>query len=850
MRIPRCVFVLPFLAAALAAPPARAQQDTVPIEAIFRVDLQYGPSRVVSAFVIDTRLLLPLTRLLVDGAIGVADSSQGHFIAAVLEPAGIAIRFDTDSLRLSVDDSIVPFGKWDAVWRDGELYVDTDLLTEAFGVLVGIDWIGLTVVVARTDGLPIARRARRELARVRALRRQPAYTAAHSVPVPEGVADGAVLQWALTGATNDPLGNGSIQFGLGAKLLDGSIEFSYDNRRYTGGSFSRTRGSWIRAWPEGEYVKQLRLGDVQSAGRRSRLIRGVVATNQPFIRSSEFDLEEIIDGVPPGWEVELYDAYGLLDFGEADQLGGFRLALPLRYGANPFDMVLYGPRGEVQRRRRTIRIPFDRLPDHTWEYALGVGACHTDPCGAAFTADLRYGLSRRVTAQSGWDLMSRPGESALFQPYAAVSAAVLPSVSVTGEAVVNGLVRAQTDFEPTPDFRVGFSHTFFSAEGAQFFGSALDRRRTEGSLTWFRRDNLSTAVQISASRSSGPGSGRTFLRAIVTERIADIRFAADVRHSRVRLDPTPTTSITIVDLSAQRLIDQGPSWLRAATIGAGVGLDFSKGFESLRLQGGRAVREGIRVDLGLGWFRTQGGLVMDLGLSTTLGGPRFGSRNRFTSTAGTQGIQLIDGSLLWDRRSGHVALGDGRDLGRAGITGTVFLDLNGDGRRSEDEPGLEGVTVRVGGRLRTSDHEGRFSVWELFPFQPARVEVSADKLENPFYAVRYRVIEVIPTPNSFVPVEIPVVVGAEVSGGVLLDGEPLGGVRVVLHEIGNGFEMALITYADGGFYALGVPPGEYEASIPSDILAGLGATSTPVRFTVPEGAGQKIIEAVVLFIDR
>jgi len=589
---------------AAAAPPVRAQQDTVLFEAVFRLDIENVPSMVVPGLAVDSRLLLPLLLILDATEVGIADSSHGHYVMASLQPAGISVRFDTDSMRLTVGDSVVPLGRWDAVWRDGELYVWTDLLTEAFGVGVGVDWTNLITAVGRTDGLPLARRIRRERARARAMRRQPFLGEVLVAPVEDHMADGAVMDWSLTGATDNPFGDASALLGLGAKLMGGSLEFRRSIRRFPGGSFSQSRGSWMRAWPERQWLRQVRIGDVQTGGRRSRLVRGAVVTNQPFLRSSEFDIEEIVDQIPPGWEIELYDSRGLLDYGQPDALGTYRVALPLRYGANPFDMVLYGPRGEVLRRRRTIRVPFSRIPDRQWEYAVGLGSCHTDPCQAAFTADLRYGVSRHITAQAGWDLLTRESQSTLWQPYMAVSAGVLPSVRLTGEAVANGLLRGQAEFEPNPDLRVRLSQTFFTEDGARFSGSVLDRRSTEGTFYWLRRGGITTAFQLSGARATGPGSARTFLRGIFTARRGSGRYGIDLRHSHVALAPTPASVFTLLDLNGDVLLQTGPQWLRRSVVGGGIGFRLQEGLETIRARYGRGITRGIRLNFGIGWVRS------------------------------------------------------------------------------------------------------------------------------------------------------------------------------------------------------------------------------------------------------
>jgi len=180
----------------------------------------------------------------------------------------------------------------------------------------------------------------------------------------------------------------------------------------------------------------------------------------------------------------------------------------------------------------------------------------------------------------------------------------------------------------------------------------------------------------------------------------------------------------------------------------------------------------------------------------------------------------------------------------------VFLDIDNDGARDSEELGLDSVRLRVGGRRVATDRAGRFSVSEMLPFEAILIQVDTTSLENPFYVVPNRVVEVTLTPNSFVPVDIPVVMGAEVTGGVLFEGEPLAGARITLRELETGRRISLITFSDGGFYTIGLLPGTYEVTISRTVLESLGAVAPPVRFVVPPGPGEKVVDAVVLTVER
>lgn len=105
-------------------------------------------------------------------------------------------------------------------------------------------------------------------------------------------------------------------------------------------------------------------------------------------------------------------------------------------------------------------------------------------------------------------------------------------------------------------------------------------------------------------------------------------------------------------------------------------------------------------------------------------------------------------------------------------------------------------------------------------------------------------------PNSFVTVEIPVVVGAEVMGYVVLEQQGVAGIPVVLRNLDTGAEIRTLTFSDGAFYRAGVPPGEYEVTLPDAVAEQLGVFAMPLHLVVPPGSGEKRVDNVVVVLER
>jgi hypothetical protein len=811
-------------------------QDTTYAEAVIELEIDGGPSATIPALAYNSTLLLPLSQFFSMAGIHMEAFALRDSATAVLQPGNVILRFNPSARILTKAGAGVSYDTMDVVWWDGDLFVATELLDRLLGVSTSVTWADLSVLVGRSAGLPVVRRARRERTRqlLRAERPTPGVL---DIPLEERTLDGAVLSWSLAAATRGPTDQLSLDLGLGAGLLGGGAELRQNVWTTQGESGSELRASWSRVWPDNRRVRQVRVGDVQSGGRRSWLLRGVVVTNSPFIRSSEFDLERFVGTVPAGWEVELYGAGRLLAYSDADAVGAFRVPLELRYGQNPFELVLHGPAGELVRRKRTIRVPFSRLPGRTFEYAVAAGRCRFDPCEGILSADARYGMTSRLTVQGGWDAVFEEAGGTLWQPYAAVSAAPHPALGITGEAVRAGHLRVVTNFEPHIDLRIEAGHTAGSSAGARYTGG--ETSRSEASLFW-RPGWMSGLMffQGNLVRSSDRGVRRALERLTATTRIGRVRYSLGLLRDAQDREGSADTRRFAIDAGADAVLFGPWRWLRRSSVQLQVAVEPSRGLAALRGTLGRRIARTLRMDGSLGWFR-DAGYSVELGFATALPGPRFGTRSRHNSRTGTEAAVFANGSLAWDPRTRTTRLGEGGDLGRAGISGVLFRDDNGNGTRDQGEPGLSGIPVLVGGWAAQTDAQGRFAAWGMYPSEPLQIDVDSLSFEDPHLVLPAPIIRVRPVPNSFGRVEVPVMVGAEVSGYVVLREEAIAGVPVILRELNTGAEIVTTTFSDGGFYKAAIPPGEYEITLPDDLLVSLDAYAPPLHILVPPGAGLK-----------
>lgn len=823
-------------------------RDTAYVDAVIQLNIDNGPSDVVPALAINSTLLLPLRRFFDMVEIRLDAFVLHDSAAAMLEPGHVRLLFKPDARVLVRGVDSIPFDTADVAWSDGDLFVATGLLDRLLGLTTSVEWANLSAMVGHANGLPVVQRLRRER-RHQLLFRPGPPAQVLDVPLRQRTVDGAVFTWSVTAATSGPTNQLAADLGFGTGLLGGSAELRPQLWNDHGASSAQLQASWTRAWTDNDWVRQVRLGDVQTSGLRSMLLQGVVLTNAPFIRSSEFDIEPIAGSVPAGWEAELYDGGRLLGYADANAVGAFRVPLQLRYGENPFNLVLYGPSGEVVQQKRTIRVPSSRLPEGQLEYAVAVGRCQYDPCDGLVSSDVRYGLSSHVTVQGGADGFFQGVRGTLWQPYAVISASPTAALGMTGEAVVNGHLRASADYDPNEDLRASVSFTRYSPAGAYYGGAYGQTSQSDASLFWrpgWMRGSLFFAGTGTVSNS--PGLSQAVERLSATAQVGYIRYSLGLLYNTLYRGAAGDSAGLAVDASADAVLLGPWRWLRTSTVQGQLAVEPSHGLTALRLGLGRRLSQLLRLDAAVGWFRA-GGLTLELGLTTANPGPRVGTRSRLASQSASSALTFASGSVAWDPRSRLVRTGDAAALDRSGVSGVLFRDDNGNGVKDPGEPGLAGIPVRIGGLAAQTDSEGRFAVWGLFPSEPVQIDVDTLSLPDPHFLLPAPVIRVRPSPNAFGAVQLPVVVGAEIAGFVVMGEEAVAGVPVVLRELNTGKEVTVVTFADGAFYRAAVPPGDYEVTLPEAVLDRLNAYAPPLSIFVPPGPGDKRFEDLQLRLE-
>jgi hypothetical protein len=855
--IPRRAVPALLLTALLAPRAAHAQAtaDTTGLEPVL-IELSVGrySSRTVPAYRASGDALLPVLQLaelaelrvasLPDGAIEVT-VRQGRQ-PVVLDPARWEIRAPDVTLELTPADRLV---------KTDDQYLSTRVLSRLLRVSFAVNWSELTVGVLDADSLPIGRRVARE--RAHALFRRAGREGGPDLALETERTrwDGMVLDYSVLAPTQDLMGSGAWSAGLGANLFGGSLQSRLASAGPPRDGDVRVDASWTGVWRKSRYLTQLRLGDGLATGPRPRTVRGLTLSNAPFLRSSLFGDIGFEGALGPGWEIEAYRGGRLIALDSADATGRFSFDLPIEYGENPMDFVAYGPFGEVRRFNRNYRVSGDIIPDRKVEYGLTVGACRSEACDASANLDLRYGISSRWTVRGGVDRFWRDSLPGLSHPYLGLGGSIGNAWGVEVEAVASAVVRGALRYEPSQDLRVTTElHDFATGVAAPLLTPV--GRRTQWTTELLARplrgrDDI--YLEGSVDRIDAVNGETTSGRLGLSFYASRFRLAPAVRHVRFASPTGLATNESFASLNTFSLPfpELGPVLGRVTTrtvleVGNGGGVGLAGGYLA------RELSQHMQVEAGATWTRGLG-TSLSLFVSTLL--PSLRATTSMTAPpAGSPMVsQYVQGSVLYEPGRRQVAFASGPSLERAGISGRVFLDANGDGRWQQDERTISGVRVRAGFVTALSDSSGRYRIWDLPAFEPVLVAVDSSTLVSPLWTPAYNSVSVETGPNRFRGVDIPIVPAGVIEGRVVRQTVDsivaVPGLRLLLRRHGSSQTVQLVTFSDGGFYLIGVKPGTYELSVEPGALARLELSAWPIGFAMPSSPEGATVDGLELRLE-
>lgn len=571
-------------------------------------------------------------------------------------------------------------------------------------------------------------------------------------------------------------------------------------------------------------------------GSQSTPGRGLFVTNRPLSRPDNFDRTSFRGELPDGWDAELYRNDQLIGYFGSRGDGRYEfLDVPLLYGQNRMEVVLYGPQGQIKRDVRMIPVGANSIPPRETYYWAGIQDAGRDLLNfGASDVQPHNGWRAGMGFERGIDTRTSIGLSAISAFHdgrrdsyaeALVRRAVGPSlVEIAAAADINGgnAWRGQ--------MLAQLGQAILGAQTSWFFGGF----RSEQYLPGLRAEHMASldhSIKLGSRsipygidatyRSWRNGNSSVEAKARMSFNIGAMTATTDVIWEEFKFafgsDP-PQRLDTIVRLSGR----------------AG----------GLRLRG--EARFGLLGDSGLKESRITGEWRSDdkanwraeLAYEATnrRGRAGFGYTRQFEKFALTGQVSAATDGSVAGQLSLAFSLGpnpNGRGLhmssqklassGQAAVL--VYQDLNADGRRQSDEPLEKSVEITTGinGRGRPTDERGQTLIGGLEPYVPILVGIDTESLSDPFMQPATSGTVITPRPGVPISVELPLVAAGEISGYLLKEGgKTMGGLDVELLDKAGRVLRATRSEYDGFFLFESVPYGQYRLRVGATAAAIVG----------------------------
>lgn len=588
---------------------------------------------------------------------------------------------------------------------------------------------------------------------------------------------------------------------------------------------------------------QFALGDVETQRGaltgQSAYGRGAFISNQPLGRGARFGLTTLRGTLPAGWDAELYRNGELRAF-QADRGDGrYQFDdVELLFGDNDFEVVLYGPQGQVKRDRSSMPVGQDNVTPGKTNYWAGVVDDGHDlidltrtfrqpQTGWRWGVGVERGIDRRTTAGIEYQSLVLTGRRRHYLE-ASLRRGLGPMLLELSGAQQLGAGRALRADALGKLGPVRFDAQVIWVDG-DFDSELVDaQQRRDYSLrlhSTLRMGNWRLPVEASVRQTltrNGTKVNEWLLRGAFHLRRVTLTAELSRRSaSGSLLAVAPGDLGTKLNLIGNTAI--GPVRLRGTTrFGLG---GASHGFEAAQLVaegsigGNSTLRGGFEYDATAGKHEWMLGYVHQFKHFALRAEGRADNHGR-TSLGLTLGFSLgpdpVDGG--WRMARDRLA-----EDGQASIE--VFRDENGDGYRQPGEAAVEGVSIEAGFRHsdQATNKSGRAVIDGLTPYVPVLVSIDGGSLPDPLLQPKGAGMVVVPRPGVSARVILPLSPTGEIEAVLLgTDGEPRAGVPVELVDESGRVVLTGASDFDGYLLYDSVPYGHYRLRVVAGSAAVLG----------------------------
>ena len=768
-------------------------------------------------------------------------SNYGNKMEGFIENENTSYLIDFDTKQIRVGNRII-YPYRGLVQEMGSLYLESQLLADAFGITMTINLRSLDVKLQSTFELPLVRQMRIEKTRMNISKLRGEQIVADTlVKRNYHLFKFGTMDWsAASYQTWNEKNNNRFGLGIGTELLYGEANISaYYDDQY---KFDNRQINYLWRWIDNDkkIIKQAEAGKISTqsiAFLRSPVV-GVSIKNTPNTLRKASGFYPVNGVTEPNWTVELYINDILVDYVNADASGLYLFSVPIVYGYTKLKLKFYGPLGEERTEERTINIPYSILPANESEYSLSAGVLQDRSSSRFAKGELNYGISRTLTLGGGMEYLSSiatgayiPYIKGTFQPFSGL--------------IVNGEYASGVRSRGLLSYYFG-KNTLLEVDYDKY---DVGQKATLSNAPVERKIRLSVPIKIKRLNGYAKMEYRQFVYSEFTFNYGSLILSAFYKQ---------------FSASSSTLLNWTDNARPYITSDLALSFRFRKGFVfrpsvSYNVSDKKFIRFKAEVEkrFRYGYFNVayekniyfnQDYITVGLKYDLPFARMNFSvskNQGKIMTSESAQGSLAFGGS-------DYTHLSNNSSLSKGGILLYPFLDVNQNGVFDKGEHPVKLNTVRInGGRAIFSEKDSIVRIPDLNAFTNYILELKDEDLETMSWRFKNKIYSILVDPNQFKRVDIPVISVGEVSGMTYMDrnGEMKGLGRIIIkfYDKNSHIEVAqTLSESDGYIYFLGLGPGDYIVCVDSAQLLNLRLTVDPPcrEFNIKTAEDGDIVEGL------
>lgn len=771
---------------------------------------------------------------------------SGRNISGYLFDPKNRFSIDLDKNIIRINGKEFPLTSQDYVENDLDFFLRIDLYPTYFDLPLKFDFSLLEIMLPLNKDFPAYQAMARKKEHSKLKAKKVSLKDVRTLPYRRSMLSGGVIDWTLS---TNPIGVSRTQYfnlATGGMLLGGDFMISGGGDSREGFDSDQMRYLWHYYHSDNRYFTQAEVGEVYTSGPLGRSLSGIKVSNKPQVRRRHFQTIDLTKYLGDGWEVELLVDGSLTDFTRTDQNGMYSFNIDIFYGASSIELKMYGPNGEFRTEQMDIRVPHNLIPKGEFEYGMIIGKGKA-PFENNFYSQLGnyYGVTNQLTVGFSADMPLKSDTiektnmalEAVFQPvrnmtlnaYAVPGYTYGGSFNFTQPSLVNisggykifdtTSIRNRMGQVDRSNFAVSSSFRVFGRSFNVRLNGSLSRYSNFNSLNanfgFSGRPPLMHVIYIGKYKQTSFAESPLINKSYISQMIASTKLYSWIRpQMRLDYDHTEKEIIKYGVYLARRIFRSG---------------QLTVSFERNALTASNTFMATFNIFTNFASFTSR---LISTGSQTALS-------------------QVQKGSVRYNQAMGRVHFNRYKGIGFGSAILRPFMDNNFNGvfdQNDEYIPGLKAKMQGAGGRPVGDDRMYYYD--RLRPYDEYILQIDKYSLDNPLLKPTNENYRVRFNPNVVTTIDVPLVIAGELNGMVkrkLTHGlAGIGGIKILLLNMGTGQLTEITTFNNGEYYYLGLIPGDYQARVDPNQLDKYGYNADPVviDFTVEAVTGGSIVDDI------